>query len=60
MFLLWDSGGEEGSEIRTKPKIMEDKKNHLFTEIEINASPEGVWSVLTNWDKLKENGAFNW
>lgn len=32
---------------------MEDKKNHVFTEIEINASPEEVWSVLTDWDKLK-------
>lgn len=29
-------------------------KNHVFTEIEINASPEEVWSVLTDWDKLKE------
>jgi len=26
----------------------------VFTEIEINASPEEVWSVLTDWDKLKE------
>lgn len=33
---------------------MEDNKNHVFTEIEINASPEEVWSVLTDWDKLKE------
>ncbi|MFN0049848.1 MAG: SRPBCC domain-containing protein [Cytophagales bacterium] len=33
---------------------MEDNKNNVFTEIEINASPEKVWSVLTDWKKLKE------
>ncbi|MFN0200581.1 MAG: SRPBCC domain-containing protein [Bacteroidia bacterium] len=33
---------------------MEDNKNHVFTAIEINASSEEVWSVLTDWDKLKE------
>ena len=33
---------------------MEDKKNHVFTEIEINATPEQVWNVLTDWDKLKD------
>jgi len=33
---------------------MEDKKNNVFTEIEINASPQEVWTVLTDWDKLKE------
>ncbi len=33
---------------------MENQKNNVFTEIEINASPEEVWSVLTDWDKLKE------
>ncbi len=33
---------------------MEDVKNIIFTEIEINASTEQVWSVLTDWDKLKE------
>ncbi|MDX2130331.1 MAG: SRPBCC domain-containing protein [Chloroherpetonaceae bacterium] len=33
---------------------MEDKQNHVYTEIEINASPDKVWSVLTDWDKLKE------
>ncbi len=33
---------------------MEDEKNHVFTEIEINATPEQVWSVLTDWNKLKE------
>lgn len=32
---------------------MEDKKNHVFTSIEINASPAEVWSVLTDWDQLK-------
>ena len=26
----------------------------VFTEIEINASPQEVWMVLTDWDKLKE------
>jgi len=33
---------------------MENKKNHVFTKIEINASPEEVWGVLTDWDKLKD------
>lgn len=33
---------------------MENNKNHVFTEIEINASPSEVWSVLTDWDKLKD------
>ncbi len=33
---------------------MQDQKNNVFTEIEINATPEEVWSVLTDWDKLKE------
>lgn len=33
---------------------MEDKKNHIFTEIEINATSEEVWSVLTDWAKLKD------
>jgi len=28
------------------------KKNNLvFTEIEIDATPEQVWNVLTDWDK---------
>ncbi len=33
---------------------MQDEKNHVFTEIEINATPEQVWNVLTDWNKLKE------
>lgn len=33
---------------------MQDEKNHVFTEIEINASPKEVWSVLTDWNKLKD------
>lgn len=33
---------------------MENKNNTVFTEIEINATPEQVWSVLTDWDNLKE------
>lgn len=33
---------------------MENKKNHVFTEIEINATPEQVWNVLTDWNRLKE------
>jgi uncharacterized protein YndB with AHSA1/START domain len=33
---------------------MENKKNHVFTEIEINATPVEVWRVLTDWDKLKD------
>jgi len=30
------------------------KENSVFTEIEIHASTEEVWSVLTDWKKLKE------
>lgn len=33
---------------------MENEKNHVFTEIEINATPQEVWNVLTDWKKLKE------
>ena len=33
---------------------MEDKKNNVFIEIEINASPDKVWNVLTDWNNLKE------
>ena len=33
---------------------MENKKNTVFTEIEINATPEEVWNVLTDWEKLNE------
>jgi len=33
---------------------MEDYINSVFTEIEINAKPEEVWRVLTDWDNLKE------
>lgn len=33
---------------------MEDKNNHTFTEIEIDATPEEVWRVLTDWTKLKD------
>lgn len=33
---------------------MEDKENTVFTEIEINASTEEVWSVLTDWKKLEQ------
>lgn len=33
---------------------MQEKTNTIFTEIEINARPEEVWSVLTDWKKLKE------
>lgn len=33
---------------------MHDIHNNVFTEIEINAKPEQVWSVLTDWDKLKD------
>lgn len=33
---------------------MEDHSNTVFTEIEINATPEQVWSVLTDWKRLKE------
>jgi len=34
--------------------VMQDERNNVFTEIEINATPAEVWSVLTDWDKLKE------
>jgi hypothetical protein len=33
---------------------MENKKNIVFTEIEINATPEQVWNVFTDWERLKE------
>lgn len=33
---------------------MQDKTNNVFTEIEINATPKQVWSVLTDWKKLPE------
>ena len=33
---------------------MENKENIVFTEIEINATPEQVWSVFTDWERLKE------
>ena len=33
---------------------MEAQKNTVFTEIEINATPEEVWNVLTDWKKLAE------
>lgn len=33
---------------------MENEKNRVFTEIEINATPEQVWSVFSNWQGLKE------
>jgi len=33
---------------------MDDIRNTVFAEIEINASTENVWSVLTDWNKLKE------
>lgn len=33
---------------------MENESNHVFTEIEINATPEQVWNVLTDWNNLKE------
>lgn len=33
---------------------MEDHTNSVFTEIEIKARPEEVWSVLTDWKKLDE------
>lgn len=33
---------------------MENEHNTVFTQIEINATPEQVWSVLTDWDKLEE------
>ena len=31
-----------------------DQSNSVFTEIEINARPEQVWSVLTDWESLKD------
>jgi carbon monoxide dehydrogenase subunit G len=31
-----------------------DQSNSVFTEIEINATPEQVWSVLTDWKSLKD------
>lgn len=33
---------------------MEGKTNSVFTEIAINATPEQVWSVLTDWKRLHE------
>lgn len=33
---------------------MDRKKNTVFTEIDINATPEDVWRVLTDWKKLHE------
>ena len=33
---------------------MQDKTNNVFTEIEINATPQQVWAVLTDWEKLPE------
>ncbi len=33
---------------------MEDATNRVFTEIEIRASADEVWRVLTDWKKLKE------
>jgi len=33
---------------------MEDKNNHVFTAIKINATTDQVWSVLTDWKKLKD------
>ena len=33
---------------------MENKANNVFTQIEINATPEQVWNVLTDWNNLKE------
>lgn len=33
---------------------MEDPNNHVFTEIEIHATPEQVWRVLTDWGRLSE------
>ncbi|MFK8054779.1 MAG: SRPBCC family protein [Saprospiraceae bacterium] len=33
---------------------MNDKTNSIFTEIEINASSEQVWNVLTDWSKLSD------
>lgn len=33
---------------------MEDIDNTVFTQLEIDARPEQVWTVLTDWDNLKE------
>jgi len=33
---------------------MENRDNTVFTEMEINATPEEVWQVLTDWERLKE------
>lgn len=33
---------------------MIDTANSVFTEIEINAAADKVWSVLTDWNKLEE------
>jgi hypothetical protein len=33
---------------------MEDKTNTVFTEIEIHATAEEVWNVLTDWKHLAE------
>ncbi|WP_375586071.1 SRPBCC domain-containing protein [Cyclobacterium xiamenense] len=33
---------------------MENQKNAVFTEIEIDATTEQVWNVLTDWGKLIE------
>ncbi len=43
-----------GRDNQTVEKHMIDPGNSVFTEIEINATPEQVWSVLTDWDRLKE------
>lgn len=42
------------SKTQSKEKSIIDQDNTVFTEIEINASTEEVWSVLTDWDSLKE------
>jgi len=33
---------------------VENERNHVFTEIEINAATDQVWSVLTDWKNLKD------
>lgn len=33
---------------------MEDPMNNVFTEIEINATIEEVWNVLTDWKRMQE------
>ncbi|SEI75457.1 Polyketide cyclase / dehydrase and lipid transport [Cyclobacterium xiamenense] len=33
---------------------MENENNVVFTKIEIQATPEQVWNVLTDWNMLKE------